>query len=476
MRFSPRVLLLIILVASLLIRIQRLDYPLSNTFEWGDGTRDYLVANHILKYQEFPQVGPYNLLYEVGVHNSPIYFYLISLFLIPFNNILTLSLVNIFIQLGVIILIYLITKNAFNHTTAITAALLFSFNPEVIKQADFVWQPYIMLPFALLALYLKLKFHNLLGLATLCFASLLHSSAYPWIPLFFLFPKKSANYYIFGFSLIFVTLLLNGFLGVHWDLLMSHDSSLSYFSNLTLNTNEFLRAFYLNNILAVLLLIGFFITFKKTQNKKLLIFIFLLFILPIILASFFNKIRLHYIILSMVAFPILVAKVTEVFKPVVRIIIVIALLVVFSGGFSYFNEVKAPLENQRGISNLTSQVIDELTKIKQTEGFSDFDFFQVVSMIRTGSNTQKVIPYPVLDTFLLVGLEEKLNTKLATVSDVSPYNHVQNGKRDYLVLPCIKLRPDLCLMRFYEENPRHNIVKLIYEGGDFLIFLAKAQK
>ncbi len=468
-------LFLIILLVSFLVRISRFDFPASYTFAWGDGTRDFLVASHILKYHELPLNGPYNLLYDVGVHNSPIYFYIISLPLALFNNILTLSLVNIFIQLGVIILIYLIAKLKLNYTAAIAAVLLFSFNPEVIKQADFVWQPYLMLPLALLALYLKLKGRHLLGLAILCLASLIHSSAYPWVPLFFFLPKNNARYYIYGAGLILVFLLLNGFAGLHLNLPIQPNFPTDYFSNFNANVVELLKAFYLNNILAIFLAAGFLVTLKKSQDKRLLVFLFLLFIFPIILASSFNKIRLHYLILSMPVLPILAAKTTEIFKGAMKWIIVIALLIVFSGGFQYFKEAKLPLENQKGINNLTLQVVGELSKIKQSGGFSDFDFFQVVSFTRVDPNTDKIIPYPVLDSFLLVGLEEKLNKKLASVSDKSPYNHIQINKKNYLLVSCFKTTEDdpLCLNYFKTTVRDFNILKRVYNNQSISIYLAK---
>lgn len=480
-------LFLIILLFSLLVRIPRFDFPLSYTFFWGDGTRDFLIANHILKYHEIPLVGPFNLLNEAGIQNSPIYFYLLSLFLIPFNNILTLSLVNIFFQLTVIVLIYKITKKIFDYPTALIAILLFSFNPEVVKQADFVWQPYLMLPFALLALYLKFKSRNFISLIILCFAGVLHNSAFCWLPLFFLSQKKPAKYYIGGFTVICLTLLIlylpliifylqNSFPSFTLNMPALASSLTTYFSNLSLNLSELLRAFYLNNILALFLLVGFFITLRKDSNKgRQLLFILLLFITPIIFASFFNKIRLHYIILSFVLLPILVAKITATFKPVLRFIIILLLLIIISGNFAYFKDIKKPLGNQDKINYLTSQIVSELNDVKQKKGFSDYSFFQVTSY----SKSQKILPYPVLDTVLLVSLEDRLSKKLTAVSDQSPYNHIQINRQDYILVSCFGFASDEedCLKQFKINFPAYNISKMIYNDNQSIsIHLAKHEQ
>lgn len=477
-------LFLIILLVGFLLRISRFDFPFSYTFAWGDGTRDFLVANHILKFHEFPLVGPFNLLNDVGIHNSPIYFYILSLFLLPLNNILTLSLVNILLQMGVIVLIYKLTKKLFDYPTALIAILLFSFNPEVIKQADFIWQPYLAYPVALLALYLNTS-RPYVSLSLISFAAILHYSIFPWLPLF-LFRKKSYKFYtkallITFFSLAFLYLPLvvfytkNGFPDIWVNSTIYINSISDYFSNLISNTGQLLNAFYLNNVLIIFLIIGFLITLKKdSMKRKSLIFIFLLFISPIILASFFNKIRLHYLILSIGLIPILAACITGIFKPILRTIIVLLLIVVFSGNFAYLKETKNPLDNQKKIDKITSIVVEELNKIKKTEGFSDFDFFQVTSF----SISEVIIPYPVLDTFLLVPLEKRLGRKLAQISDTNPYNHFQINKKKYLLVSCFNFTQDRydCSDYFKRNYQDYNILKMIYNDQSISIYLAKHEQ
>lgn len=476
----------IILLVSLLLRISRFDFPASYTFAWGDGTRDFLVASHVLKYHELILVGPFNLLNDAGIHNSPIYFYILSLFLIPFNNILTLSFVNILLQLGVIVLIYKLVKKIFDYPTALIAVLLFSFNPEIIKQADFIWQPYLALPIALLGLYYSSR--PFIGLALVVFATSIHYSIFPWLPLFFLrrnpFKKRNIKFYVGAslvtiFSLIIFYLplivfyLKNGLPNILVSSSIYINSVSGYFSNVYYNIKQLLDAFYLTNVLVLILTAGFFISLKRdSKHIKTLIFFLLLFILPIIFASFFNKIRLHYLILSVALLPIIVAKISAIFKPMLRNITVLALIVIFSGNFSYFKqEAKNPLDNQRRVDQITSKVLEELDSVKNTDGFSGYDFFQV----RSYAVSEVTIPYPVLDTFLLVPLEERLGNKLAKVSDQSPYNHFQENRKEYLLISCYKFVKEMydCTDNFKHHFQDYNILKMIYNDESISVYVAK---
>lgn len=199
MRFNFSIFFFIILILSFLVRLTRLDFPLSDIFWWGDGTRDFLVANHILKYGEYPLVGPYNLLYESGVRNSPLYFYALVLLLIPFNHPITLAFFNICFQIAVLVLIYFIARKIFNSSIALSAMALYSFSSGVIKQSDYIWQPYLMQPIALLSLYFLIKAYVdknydfnrsykffIASVVTFCVAVALHLSVLAWSPIFFI--------------------------------------------------------------------------------------------------------------------------------------------------------------------------------------------------------------------------------------------------------------------------------------------------
>lgn len=494
MRFS---ILFAVLLVSFLIRIPRFDYPFSYIFSWGDGTRDYLVANHILNFNEFPLVGPYNLFFDSGVKNSPLYFYLLSVFLIPVNNILVLSILNIILQVAVIALIYFIGKDFFNKRVGIIASIIYSISPELIQHADFVWQPNLMLPVALLGLYL-LRWSQLKNNLTALFSSLillslaatLHNSALPWLPVFVLTAflilkkmKKAPSYYFGIFTTVPVSLAVFHLPLIFFYLAGSAKVSLNstninilnnFLPNLYYNLNLFFKMFYLNWVLGSILII-FIIIILTFWRRNSLILAFILFILPIVLASFLSKVRLHYLTLSVPMFVIVVvAALTTINIRFLKIGLMVFMITLFSGNFYFLKEFKKPLENYHLVMEVTDKIVRDLQNIKREDNFTNYDFFQVNSIaeLQDGSG---VFHYPVLDTIFIVPLEKKLNIKLVRVSDMSPYNHYQIGRKDYVVVSCIKVTKELCKRKFEEENSGYNFVKVSYEGPEFFVFLAKAK-
>lgn len=490
MKFSSsKILFLGLIIISLFIRLSRLDFPLTGTFLWGDGTRDYLIADHIVRYFEFPRLGPYNLLFDNGIYSSPIYFYLLALILFFYNHILTLGIVNILLQLTVIILIYLVTKKLFGQTTALIASVLFSFNQEVLNHSDYIWQPYLMEPIAYLALLflvqaivLKTNLKLFLSIFLLSLSISIHHSAFPYLPIFLLISlfllkrnHKSLMYYVATIIILALSMIFFYFPAILFKL--EHPSSavtknseiyigslVEYYSNLINNTNEFVAAFGMNFqsvplfiliILSFAILIYFFkIKDSKTQ-KKFAILMLILIISPILFASLFNKIRLHYLILSMGPMAIFTAKIISSFSRyniVISILLFLLFFKTFSSDFAFLKYHKKPLENNKLIEKITDAIKDQL---------SDYSSFQVKSFTRANSN--EVFHYPILDTILLVPLEKALNQKLTLISDTSPYNHVQIGGNKYIILACYQI---VC-------PTNYAILKTIYYNIYLSIHLAK---
>lgn len=494
---SLTVFLLIILVISLIVRLARLDYPLTYIFAWGDGTRDYFIADHILRYKEFPLLGPFNLLNEIGVYNSPLYYYLLAFFLIPYNHVLTLGIVNILFQLFTIFLIYLIAKKIFDKKTAILSILIFSFNPEILAQSDYIWQPHVSQTFAYLALFLAVSFYlngrykYLYGSAlSLAFSFALHNSTFPWIPLFlagyFLLLKRQTKRYLGVLLSFFIFLLLLHipvglyYIQNNFSLAETHSLSIQsindYASNFWLNLNGILKAFNINNIwigIISALTVFYFLKNKDKKHTKLTVFILLILILsPIFFASFFNKFRLHYLTLSLGVLAIFLGKVFTCqpagrpfsrFK-IARLVVVFLLLLTTTNNFQFLRVQKPFLENQK--------LVNDLSKIILTE-IKDPLSFQIKSYVLG----EKIFEYPILDTIFLIPLEDKLNIKLAILTDRSPFNHQQIGGTEYFVVACHEfgklLRWDVCLQVFKKDYPSYAILKNLYAGSNIAIFLAK---
>lgn len=467
---------------------------MSQTFAWGDGTRDYLVASHIIKYGEFPKTGPYNLLDPSGIKNSPVYFYILALPLLFYQSPLTLGLLNIFLQMGVLILIYLIAKRAFNTPTALIALILFSFNPEIIKQADYIWQPYLMMPVALFSVYLfvegyfkknyKLIF---LSVATITLAFAIHNSAFPWIValliLSFLILRINHKSFKYFLALSCLTLGTMMFLYLPTFSFLSDfkkfpaQTIYGYLNNLNFNLDTFLNTFYVNKLFFILILVITTLLYYRQRNRFLIVAMSL-FLLPILFASFFNKIRFHYILLSAPALTIILGYLLQYLKPkALKLVAMVSVLIVFSGNLIFIKEYKYPFENLNEINKISQSLILQLNQIKSDERFLNYDFFQV----RSYAKNDEIFYYPTLDTILLVPLEKKFNQKLAATSDKSPYNHVQIGKKDYIVLACYKFQSfdftqdnnSDCRKDFLKENLNYDVIKKIFSAEFISLYLAK---
>lgn len=480
-----KIFLFVILLISFLVRINKVDFPLSFGFAWGDGTRDYLVANHILRYREFPSHGPYNALFENGIYNSPLYFYLLALMLIPINHVLTLSIVNILLQLLSIVLVYAVAKNLFGVGVGVVAAIFFSLHPQVLHHSDFMWQPNLMQPIAYLALYFLIQKH-LVSFFLLALAADVHHSAFSWIPLFFLQGRK---YYVWGSLILFFLLVIfyfpiiyKGFAGINLGAgQMIVGSFAQYFANFISNIRQFFGAFETYQTLMLSLSavssLVYFLKFKdQPKSKKLTFFVLMLFLAPIIAASFFNKVRLHYLILSFGAFSILAAKIFISFSHRVhiffRLFFLALLILLFTANFTFIKQIKEPFSNQLMMDHIAAKAIKILTQIQKEEGYKDFSFFQVHSIALTDT----AFYYPILDTILLVPFEEKLNQSLSRVSD-NAYNHVQIGGNKYLLLSCYKFEAKItsteCLQEFTSQFPGYEIVKSIFEGFSISVYLTR---
>ena len=493
--------LVLILVLSFLIRIIRVDYPLSNGFAWGDGTRDFLVSSHIVKYGEFPLVGPHNLLTDSGIKNSsPIYFYLLALFLTVYNNILTLSVVNILLQVVLIARIFFTVKILFNQKTAFISILLYSFNWEVLHQSDYIWQPNLMLPlmglscYLLVLSFLKKDYPKLLwSIFLLVLAFAIHNSAFPWVPAFlflivlvinkwkFSFKEKIGIFSVFIFSSIIFYLpvlkySLNNLSFQPGNNKLALANFGEYFANFYSNITQIFSALNLNNPITLslpgILTIIYFLK-AKDNKKKLMLMLIILAILPIIFASFFDKIRLHYLILSMPALIIFISRLIVVSKNGVAVyVLTLTFFTIISGWFKFLSPY--PLfTNQKMIASVSETIKVELTNIQKNKGYKDFSFFQ----IRSYALSQTLFDYPLLDSVFIIPLEEILNQKLSSVSNESYFNHIQTGKTDYILVVChqftSKFSTNDCLNGFLFHNPRYAILKNLYMGYPISIYIAK---
>lgn len=481
----------------------RLEYPGVLTSKWGDGFRDYLVGHYIVQYGERPLLGPFNLLYYSGLRNSPFYYYLLALIIAVKDNVMSLSIANAILQTASILLIFLITKLLFDEKSAFIASVLFAFTPAILSQTEFIWQPVLMQPPALLSLYLlsaayfrrkeaSPHVHTsykllIAGTIFLVIAATLHNSIFTWFPQFlimaFLFLKqqqKNLMYYLGIIAvLILVTLILYSpvllYLANHRISLTFQDhfysSSLTnYLDNLHFNSEQMIDVFSLNNLLVVFLILICVIYLKAEKSVKKYYFIFLLLFLlePLLISSLFNKNQLHYLISSLGLMVILISVSLSrvITNRFLLTIVVIFLFITTSQNLKFL----LPQKEEAGNHQLVLFAAKTIAKETQNTGSQSF---QIISY----ANRQNRFRYPILDTVLLVPLENLLNLKLARISDDSPYTLIQTNDNKYLFLSCFEFdSPDLvtnCSESFLLSFPNYQVERNIYNQYPISVYLAK---
>lgn len=504
-RYFYQICLIVLLLFSFIIRLIRLDYPL--TFKWGDGSRDYLVAHHMVQYGEWPMTGPYGLLQDQGLRNSPLYFYFLAFWLKLYDNIYFLAFINISFQLATIYLIYLIAKTLFGKPTAILAALFFSIIPEVISNADYIWQPYLMQPFFYLSLYLILKSHLnqsykllLVGVFVLAVAAILHNSVFVFLPtilmLIYLSLKKHGRKikHLIGVLLALKVSLLLFYLPVIIYLIRSQATESNaqasvyatslpqYLYFLQDNLAKLLHALFsdglfshsisLEKILAFIItlaLLWYVLAIKDRQNKHYLL-IGILFITQLLMAvALFNKNQLYYQTLNFGLLSILIAEIINTTfsgkksLTVVKVLLVLFIVRTFSWQFQFFKKSYPEVNNYKLMREVVSVI---KTDLKNTQSFQIASYAQYPLIVR----------YPILDNSLLVALEQEFSKKLAIVSDKSPYSHTQLNRPNHVYVACYKFIPVVipngCLNQFLLENPDYSPKYLIYSSEALTVHLA----
>ncbi|HEY4694791.1 MAG TPA: hypothetical protein VIH52_02395 [Candidatus Nanoarchaeia archaeon] len=525
-KFKVRYLIFVVLlVLAFLVRWQRFDYPLA--IDGGEGSRDYLVANHILVYQEFPLIGPWNAASDGSLQNSPVYFYLLSLFLVIKDSVILLGIVNILLQLLSITLIFLIALYAFGFGTALLAALIFSFGPEALRQSNYVWQPYVMQPLALLSLLLLLIFYTkknytylVAGILTLTFANALHNSAFSLVPLYLIIAffalkqqGKGTKYYLFTLGAFVSSLLVfylpviysglsqagNGGLETTQDFLIG--STTEFIPHLTNVWTNLIHFFSLdvNNytpglnkyVTAVILicLAFYFCVLKNLKLEKKYTLVTVLFLAQTILLS--TVLRSTQVIFYLTPiyglFAILIGElVYRIFSQkkylwIPGIVLIFLLLRAVTLNFQTLSPIfnpKTPLldisqrDNSQAIKASVNKVKTSVNKIQKDRGYQKLDFFQIQSY-RTGS-------YPVSSAVLWAPLEKELGSKFVKVSNNTD-SLEQTNSNDYAFLACFGVENQIygsqdCLNRFSLQNPGYSVSEKIYSNPQLSIYLTKLDK
>ncbi len=498
---------LLILAGSAALRLLLFDYPVGN----GEVQRDYLVARHIVRYQEYPLTGPCCLWNGAFGHirNSPAYYYLLAAFLLVRDDVLWLQAVNGLLQLGLIAMIYLASYVLFGRVSAVAAALLFGVSEAAIRHAQFIWQPHVMHPIlwvSLVTLLCASRQRSRVWLAVSVFTYLLsaavHNAAYGLLPAYGLavlvvvrsFPERRKAVILTGTTVLLSWFLLYG----SWMYVVLRQPEAMYFLKGAARSAWNLSPISLwgNVRQAILLLVTsggkgvalpvfiavgliWFLVGHKRMERSARVWLWILIGVTVqflVVASLFRApLAAHYLTPIVGLWTIVVAVIFASVLPQSRrgravIAGTFFILVAFGSGI-HMAIGPLPLENARLVGGLTATLADKLRTLKAVEKRSSFDFF-VLRVYATD------VESPVTSNLVFwAPLEKAIGEKLFTVVD-REHSYVVGSREDYVVVVCQSYRRPIaiqeeCLKPFSREHPRHALVEKVWDEGPFLVFLAK---
>lgn len=490
------ILLVIILAASLAIRIYLFDYPLNN----GEYHRDFIVGSYMLKYHEFPSVGPWSGIFY-PLRNSPVYYYFVALLLIPKNDFYFLGYAHIVLQTFTIFIVYLIGKLLFRPPVGLAAAFLYGFSQVTVHQSEYIWHLYAVSLFTnpaflfLILAHLKKKFaFVLLSIFFMLLAVAIQSSVAVLLPVYFFIiffilknQKRQLNYYLM--ALLFSSILLLIFflpvvifhLNKNYDTIEIILKRLTFsptlvFPNLAKNLflifgSFFNSTFYmyanpmLNRVLTVILILSscFYVLSHKPGRNYLLIIA--LFCLQIILATSFTTVRIGPRYYTSIFGLFLVFLAQSIFWPfyskglkLVGFILLIFFLFVYSLKFYI-----PPKPNNLSVINpLTEAMAREILDIKKESGFKELNFFHVDADPQMQGHLESLVFW--------FHLAQKLPYKYFEVFDEGGGSIVYNTKSQYKFLVCKDEYKLICLSSIKKKN--YKLVKPIYTTSPYQLFLA----
>lgn len=486
-----KILLVVIIFLAFLYRFFYLDYPLINT----EPQRDYLIAQHILTYQDFPEKGPcciFNGSYAPYRHPVIYYYFLAGLLAIN-QNFMFLMFINFFLQIIPFLTIFVLTSRFFSYNTGLLAIFFYSFHQAIFKNALFFWQPHLKLPFiygSFLALFLFYKNRNywLLAISILLFftGSSIHLSgmaiAPVWlIALFFILyhQKRSVKFWLATFFLACISLiiLLKGTsLEVFKNpFLLIHTSIIDYGQSLLTNTGLFLKTLYGNGktisgvgIFLLMLNCVFIVKylFQKEQSLRKFYTIILLIVVAMFIAgvSLFKATIWHFYLPPLFGISIIIFAAT-IASQKYRFIKVLAVLwiILFIGQFFiYYPPTTNFFNNASNVEQASTVLAQRIKDIQRQKGYPKPNFFLIQIY------TQGVETPTIEDLAFWLPLEQKLHRKFIQVNDeTSSFKRLNSS--DYIYIVCQSFP---CTEPFTKEFPEYKINRNIYEKEPFTIYEA----
>ncbi|HET7713478.1 MAG TPA: glycosyltransferase family 39 protein [Patescibacteria group bacterium] len=494
--------LLAVLLLYLVFSYVTLGYAILHS----DSGRDYLIAQHIVKFGEIPLTGPVNSL-VVSIKNSPVYFYLLAFFISILDDPNFISAVNILAQLISIVLVYFLGKLMFGKWVGLASSVMYAFSPMVLDNSITFWQPSIMNPFINLSLlllaiaYFKEKSRLVpLSVAVFILATALHPSPLALIPAFaaasvitlrklnrpqreiihllnvavltavILFLPVAVSKVASGTNLLYVN-LGGKFIRSASELVSSLSTNMETLMAGMIDFRDRVPDATIGLAFGLaLLLCLLFLTRKGLSNSKeawLILFIFFSAVSFIVIASF-TTIRLridHFLPILSLIFILMAALFNLLIQD--RVILKILSIVVIAGLVNIPNRTQVViaqdltpryLQEKSAVDEIVNYMEKEISNIQAAVGYSQPNFFRIANYkIYKGNSIT-----PVYDSPYIVRLEKSLNHKLVTINDFTNLGYSSINSSDYVFVICqsmgVEADDDKCIADFIKGIASNSIL------------------
>lgn len=481
-----------------------------------DVAQDYLVANHIVAYKEYPLVGPANRIYPT-VSTSPFYYYFLALPLLVHNSMFTLGYVNILGQIVTIIALYFLAYTLFSPGVALLAGLLLVGNQQLIDNSFYMSQPWAAEPFfyssyLLLAIgYTRKNYAAIVGSSVLFMVAIgLGLFGFPLLPVYLLFvyfalreamATRTRMEFVFG-GMIFLGL-------VFWAPVMSYlqkthnfwffitdkayvSGILGYIMQFAANIgfifDGWMSTDWVPQLVRIMLLtvpvslLAYQWYYDRTNQRRFMIILCAFLFQAVLFGSLFQKTDVFSFIAGGGMVILLYSYGALSVWPKTKVgltgsVISILLLVIVTVPTPSY--VQARLTSVNGQFMIMNAVSAMSAGVSEAESQYGADWPAHIAIVEYGSYASP--NYNPLKNIFWLYIEQSTHTKLTRISGDLETVQPVTAQNDFVFVVCdgsgnIQRAVTECIPKFSAQYPRHTIERLLYDGGKtgkYIVYLAR---
>lgn len=496
------ILLCLILLGNFLIRFRRIDYPIHN----GEIQRDYLVSRHIIKYKEFPLTGYcciFNRSFMNNIRHAPLYYYLVAPLLIIKDDLLFITVLNVFLQVFAVYMLYALGSLIFDAKSGLLAAFLYSVSFVTVQNSDSMWMPYVVQSFTiasylLLALYYKSgkPGYALISVIALAVSTQIFNAVFFMVPAYFiclyLISVKLMRKTLLFYSFLLLFLLFIAVFYAPWIYYVLHSTTTSVAfravgtSFFVGNVTEFLDKFYKviatffygfqasqqNSIdtlrflpgISLVLILNYFGQRNNASRKQSLILMTILMVCGFAIVSLFKpRITFFYLSPLYSVYLIILAEIIRlrakgsIIKKFAQIMILGIVFWELSNNLQIFKSPPVK-KNGRQVQEILHSVEKEVVRIRDQERMHDLRFFGLSVFIQSAQSPywSDMVYWPLL--------EKDLNTEFLKVEKNVELTYLNRPMYRFLICQDLSFQElSACRDNFEFLNRQYFLTKNIYE-------------